>query len=162
VTTTIPKPATPLFMPAPRPTQRLSAEEASKLNEVSADLGFARPMSDSGAPPALQTTKEPNVHLEKPSKVGKSETLVKIKKPKNLSSVAAAGAAKARDVEDLFGNAQPLRLDVPQDLWLDLKVSAAKRRVSVRWLVLEALEKAGYDVSLNDIPEDGRRVRNSF
>jgi hypothetical protein len=75
---------------------------------------------------------------------------------------AAAGAAKVRAPEDLFGNAQPLRLDVPQDLWLDLKVTAAKRRVSVRWLVLEALERAGYDVALNDIPEDGRRVRHNI
>lgn len=157
--TTTSKPATPMFMPAPRPTQRLSPEDASRLNEVSADLGFARPMSDSGASPKLQTTKLPNEHLPQTRAPANA---VKPVKSKSLSTVAAAGAAKARPSEDLFGNAQPLRLDIPQDLWLDLKVAAAKRRVSVRWLVLEALEKAGYDVSLNNIPEDGRRVRNNL
>ena len=159
MTTTIPKSTTPMFMPAPRPTQRLSAEDASRLNEVSADLGFARPMGNSGASPKLQTAKPSNVHLPKIDTKAKT---IKSEKSKSLSNVAAAGAAKVRPSEDLFGNAQPLRLDVPQDLWLDLKVAAAKRRVSVRWLVLEALEQAGYDVSLNDIPEDGRRVRNNI
>jgi hypothetical protein len=159
MTTTIPKSITPKFMPAPRPTQRLSPEDATRLNEASADLGFARPMSDSGEPPKLQTSKQPNVHLPK---IQTDDRLTKLSKSNKLSTVAAAGAAKARAPEDLFGNAQPLRLDVPQDLWLDLKVTAAKRRVSVRWLVLEALERAGYDVALNDIPEDGRRVRNNI
>jgi hypothetical protein len=63
MTTTTPKPITPKFMPAPRPTQRLSPEDATRLNEASADLGFARPMSDSGEPPKLQKSKQPNVHL---------------------------------------------------------------------------------------------------
>ncbi|GBF59095.1 hypothetical protein PbB2_02787 [Candidatus Phycosocius bacilliformis] len=157
--TTTSKPTAPMFMPAPKPAKRLSPEDAHRLNEISADLGFARPMSDTGAPPKLQTNKVPNEHLPG---TGTQPNAVKAIESKSQSSVAAAGAAKARPSEDLFGNAQPLRLDIPQDLWLDLKVTAAKRRVSVRWLVLEALEKAGYDVSINNIPEDGRRVRNNL
>ena len=158
MTTTIPKPTAPKFMPAPRPTQRLSADDATRLKESSADLGFARPMDDSDSSLKLQTAKRPNVHLTAayPSQAPKKLDILN-----SPSRVAIAGMAKVRAAEDLFGNAQPLRLDVPQDLWLDLKVTAAKRRVSVRWLVLEALEKAGYDVSLSAIPEDGRRVRNN-
>ena len=145
-------------MPAPRPTQRLSAEDATNLKESSADLGFARPMDNSNSGLKPQTAKPPNVHLTgaQPSQAPKKSDI-----PSSPSRVAIAGMAKVRAAEDLFGNAQPLRLDVPQDLWLDLKVTAAKRRVSVRWLVLEALEKAGYDVSLSAIPEDGRRVRHN-
>jgi hypothetical protein len=158
MTTTIPKPITPQFMPAPRPTQRLSAEDATRLKESSADLGFARPMDQSDLTKKPQTTKQPNVHL---TTALPSQTPKKSDTSSSPSRVAIAGMAKVRAPEDLFGNAQPLRLDVPQDLWFDLKITAAKRRVSVRWLVLEALEKAGYDVSLSAIPEDGRRVRNN-
>ncbi|MFE1603271.1 hypothetical protein [Methylobacterium sp. ID0610] len=52
---------------------------------------------------------------------------------------------------------KPLRLEVPTALWLSLKMESAKREVSVKYLVIEALAKAGYDVDLSMIREDGRR-----
>ena len=38
-------------------------------------------------------------------------------------------------------------------------MEAIKRRVTVKFLVLEALAAKGYDVDLDAIPEDGRRLR---
>jgi hypothetical protein len=52
-----------------------------------------------------------------------------------------------------------LKFDVPDDLWDELRMAALMRRVTVKYLVLEALEAKGYGVDLAAIPEDGRRLR---
>lgn len=52
-----------------------------------------------------------------------------------------------------------VKLDVQDPLWTELRLAAARRRVSIRYLVHEALEMAGYPVDLSLIPEDGRRER---
>lgn len=72
------------------------------------------------------------------------------KAPKKPEPVARASEALSMS---------SLKFDVPTDLWTALKIDAAKRRVTVRYLVLEALSKHGYDVDLDAIPEDGRRQR---
>jgi hypothetical protein len=38
-------------------------------------------------------------------------------------------------------------------------MAALKRRVTVKFLVLEALAAKGYAIDLDAIPEDGRRLR---
>lgn len=52
-----------------------------------------------------------------------------------------------------------VKLDVQEPLWTELRVQAAMRRVSIRYLVHEALANYGYTVDLDDIPKDGRRER---
>ena len=123
-----------MFMPAPRPQSRLNPDEAKRLSEATADLGFARPTSSD------LTADDP---AKKPAK-GEGA----------LTTDAPSSAASSPT-----GPAQTLRLDVPDETWAGLKLEALKRRVTVRYLVLEALSKSGYPVDLNNIPEDGRRIR---
>ncbi|MGE7157534.1 hypothetical protein ACQKJ1_27955 [Methylorubrum rhodesianum] len=48
---------------------------------------------------------------------------------------------------------------MPEAVWTELRQAALNRRVTVKYLVLEALAAKGYKVDLNAVPEDGRRNR---
>ena len=50
-------------------------------------------------------------------------------------------------------------LSVPEYLFDELGLQAVKRRVTKRYLILEALSKAGFVVQPQDLEEDGRRRR---
>ncbi len=52
-----------------------------------------------------------------------------------------------------------LKFEVPDEVWTALRQEALNRRVTVRYLVLEALAAKGYNVDLATVPEDGRRLR---
>lgn len=52
-----------------------------------------------------------------------------------------------------------LKFSVPDEVWTALRQEALNRRVTVRYLVLEALAQKGYNVDLAAVPEDGRRLR---
>jgi hypothetical protein len=146
--------AKPLFMPAPRPSPRTSGAQAEALLAASADLGFARPTqaAPDGTKPSSDGAKRDQTGAKARDPAPKTAAL-------ETKSAVERGAPRPIDAADPFGRALPLRLDVPEDLWRDLKIKAAERRVTVRWLVLEALEQAGYAVATGAIPEDGRRVR---
>lgn len=123
------KPAGLAFQPAPRPSARVTPEQAEELASSTAGLGFSRP---STAPPAAP---------------GPSAITTTTKKPEPATRPSEALSMSS------------LKFDVPSDLWTTLKINAAQRRVTVRYLVLEALSKHGYDIDLEAIPEDGRRQR---
>ena len=50
-------------------------------------------------------------------------------------------------------------LSVPDYLFEELGMQAVKRRVTKRYLILEALAKAGFTIEPQDLEEDGRRRR---
>lgn len=52
-----------------------------------------------------------------------------------------------------------LKFEVPDAVWTALRQEALNRRVTVKYLVLEALAAKGYNVDLSAVPEDGRRLR---
>jgi hypothetical protein len=52
-----------------------------------------------------------------------------------------------------------LKFEVPDAVWIALRQEALNRRVTVKYLVLEALAAKGYSVDLSAVPEDGRRIR---
>jgi hypothetical protein len=52
-----------------------------------------------------------------------------------------------------------LKFEVPDEVWTALRQEALNRRVTVKYLVLEALAAKGYSVDLSAVPEDGRRLR---
>ncbi len=56
---------------------------------------------------------------------------------------------------------EPLKIMIPSYLNRALAVTAGERRVSKRWLVMDALRQAGFDVREEDLFEDGRRFRVS-
>ena len=56
---------------------------------------------------------------------------------------------------------EPLKITIPSYLNRALTVAAGERRVSKRWLVMDALRQAGFEVREDDLYEDGRRLRGS-
>ena len=119
----------PAFQPAPRPRPRTSPEEAQQLAAATGDLGFTR----------ASTAPEPQQDAEAVEPVSP-----KAQEPK--SPIAPTKAAA-------------LKFEVPDEVWTALRQEALNRRVTVKYLVLEALAAKGYNVDLTSVPEDGRRIR---
>lgn len=130
----------PMFQPAPRPRPRTSPEEAQQLAAASGDLGFTRP---SNAPEAVVPTPAPALVPPVPESASAQAPKAPLAPAK--APAAAKGAA--------------LKFEVPDEVWMALRQEALNRRVTVRYLVLEALAAKGYDVDLSIVPEDGRRLR---
>lgn len=56
---------------------------------------------------------------------------------------------------------EPLKIMIPSYLNRALATAAGERRVSKRWLVMDALRQAGFAIREHDLFEDGRRFRGS-
>lgn len=74
-----------------------------------------------------------------------------------IEAVATIAQAPKFPVATTKGTA--LKFEVPDEVWVALRQEALNRRVTVRYLVLEALAAKGYNVDLSAVPEDGRRIR---
>lgn len=161
-------------MPAPRPTSRISPQEAQKLIEAASDLGFSRSHLTSAqtrdeedfvVTEVAQTALEASVKSKAPKKeTGAPADLrlgsyqdIKARKKARIDARTSQGTPKVKLESPSLG--QAVRLDVPDEVWTALKLSAIKRRTTVKYLILEALKKADYPVNLDLIPEDGRRLR---
>lgn len=125
----------PAFQPAPRPRPRISPEDAQQLAVATSDLGFTRPSS---AP-------EPQAGESVAPSVGSAPV------------VATSAQAPKAPLAAVKGTA--LKFEVPDSVWTALRQEALNRRVTVKYLVLEALAAKGYNVDLAAVPEDGRRLR---
>ncbi len=123
----------PAFQPAPRPRPRISPEDAQQLAVATSDLGFTRPSS------------APEARAEEP-----------VQPPAEHSATPAAQEPKT-PIAPVKGTA--LKFEVPDLVWTALRQEALNRRVTVKYLVLEALAAKGYNVDLAAVPEDGRRLR---
>ena len=119
----------PAFQPAPRPRPRTSPEEAQQLAAATSDLGFTR----------ASTAPESQQDAEAVEPVSPNAQAPK-------SPIAPSKAAA-------------LKFEVPDEVWTALRQEALNRRVTVKYLVLEALAAKGYNVDLTSVPEDGRRIR---
>ena len=137
------------FMPSPRPRPRTSPEDARQLASATGDLGFTRP---SNAPedavakvkiPKAQNTKDPVAPFEDSA-------------PRAIPSGSSAFEVPAAKAPP---RASSLKFEVPDEVWFALRQEALNRRVTVRYLVLEALAAKGYGIDLSTVPEDGRRLR---
>lgn len=121
----------PTFMPSPRPRPRTSSEDAQQLAAATSDLGFTRASSAPEEPPA-ESAPTPN---------------------------AAPAIAQAPKSPIAPPKGAALKFEVPDEVWTALRQEALNRRVTVKYLVLEALAAKGYSVDLSAVPEDGRRLR---
>lgn len=148
------KTARPLFQPAPRPRPLNDAAATEALKKVTEDVGFNRPTS---APAA---TAEPNL-----APAAKPEIAAPAPAPKVLAAAPAPRAApKAKAAKPVPASAfadreTSLKFVIDDELSTALKLDAVRRRVTVKFLVLEALAEKGYPVDLATLPEDGRRAR---
>jgi hypothetical protein len=132
------------FQPAPRPQPRLSPEQTRELAAATRDLGFGRTTSAPGteaAEAALPTPSTPPVAPSTPPPSTKG----------GKSAEPAAGPLAERMAM--------LKVAVPDELWAALRHEALNRRVTVKYLVMEALAAKGYDIDLSKVAEDGRRLR---
>lgn len=123
------------FQPAPRPKPRTSPEEVARLRAATEDLGFGRAVTPIGSPV--------------------TEPVPAASPPKSAVTSPAPADVTAAETR----RAPALKFDVPDELWDDLRLQALRRRVTVKYLVLEALAAKGYPVDLAAVPEDGRRIR---
>ena len=121
----------PMFQPAPRPRPLTSSEDAHQLATANGDLGFTR----------SSTAPAPEVKRDVPAAEPVSPTAQVPKSPIAPSKGAA------------------LKFEVPDEVWTALRQEALNRRVTVKYLVLEALAAKGYQVDLAAVPQDGRRLR---
>lgn len=144
------KPQPLTFQPAPRPTARISNAVAEQLAGANADLGFSRASSAPSAPEAPAFKPAP-----RPAEAKRTAAAA----PRGVRPARPVRVSRAETSPGLAAGLASLKFDVPEDLWTALKISAAQRRVTVKFLVLEALSKHGYEVDLDAIPEDGRRLR---
>jgi hypothetical protein len=149
------KPATLAFQPAPRPTPRVTADVAAQLAGATADLGFSRassaPTDPVAAPvaekPPFQPAPRPMAKVPaSPPVQSKASRRREARPPRQARPSASEGGLAA------------LKLDIPEELWTKLRIEAVKRRITVKYLVLEALANQGY-LDLSAFEEDGRRLR---
>lgn len=75
-----------------------------------------------------------------------------------VGSAAVQSAPDAKPVVPVTP-CKSFNLSVPEYLFDELGLQAVKRRVTKRYLILEALAKAGFEVQPQDLEEDGRRRR---
>ena len=142
------KPAAFAFQPAPRPQPRASPAQTRDLNAATADLGFGRTTSPPASEPASpEAAKEPS-----PAATPQAKGAAAPQPAPRASLSPAAASEPAR-------RSPALKFDVPDAVWQALRHEALNRRVTVKYLVLEALADKGYQVDLSAVPEDGRRLR---
>lgn len=123
-----------VFQPAPRPKPRTSPEEARQLAEAAEDLGFTRP---STAPEAERAAAD-------------------------IAPTPAPMQPRPNPPLPKRANAQKdpaLKFSIPEEVWTELRQRALDERVTVKFLVLRALARDGFAIDLDNLPEDGRRVR---
>lgn len=131
----------PAFQPAPRPRPRITPEDAQQLAVATSDLGFTRPSS------------APDAQAEKPT----MPSAEPVSAAASTAPVAQEPKTPLAPVASTKGTA--LKFEVPDQVWTALRQEALNRRVTVKYLVLEALAAKGYSVDLTAVPEDGRRLR---
>ncbi|KQP53646.1 hypothetical protein ASF41_23265 [Methylobacterium sp. Leaf111] len=130
----------PPFLPSPRPRPHTSPEEARLLAAATSDLGFTRASSAPQEPPAA---------------LGVPET----PRPAETIETGPVRTPKIRASARRRTKATVLKVEVPDPVWTALRQEALDRRVTVKYLVLEALAAKGYAFDLSAIPKDGRRLR---
>ncbi|MCA0359020.1 hypothetical protein [Caulobacter sp. CCH5-E12] len=145
------KAARPAFQPAPRPRPINDAGATEALRKATEDLGFNR------------TTSAPAGVIE--ADVASPAQATPAPAPKALAVAPAPRAApkpkavKPAPATDFSDRETSLKFVIDDELSTALKLDAVRRRVTVKFLVLEALAEKGYPVDMATLHEDGRRVR---
>lgn len=157
------KPPALNFQPTPRPRPLNAPDTAEALKELTRDVGFGRPTS---APPAqdLASASPINADKDHDSAALGSNPPRKPFKGAPPTSTASAGATKfkgpaSRPQTEGARRSPSLRIEVDDQLWDALRLTAMRRRVTVKYLIYEALAAQGFEIDMSAVPEDGRRER---
>lgn len=98
-------------------------------------------------------------HLAETKGVGK------LVKPETSNRAGEGGSAPSRKAPAPVNDATPrermktVNLELPDYVWTDLKIRAAKEQVSLRHIVMTALVSHGVEIKESDMVQDGRRMR---
>jgi hypothetical protein len=144
------KPAGLAFQPAPRPQPRVSPEQSRELADAARDLGFGRTTS---APDA-----EPTPVAQAVPQAAPAASIMPTPRPAKASAPAKAPQA-AKAAAPTRDRKAALKIEMDDETWTGLRHEALNRRVTVKYLVMEALAEKGYAIDLTQVAEDGRRVR---
>jgi hypothetical protein len=79
--------------------------------------------------------------------------------PPAVSDRSGEGAKPAADEVSPRGRRKSLNLELPDYVWTELKIRAARNETSVRHIVMTALLGEGITIEDADMIEDGRRLR---
>ena len=150
------KPARPAFQPAPRPRPINDAGSTEALRKATEDLGFNRTTSSAPAGEPIEPAVAAVARLQPVSPAPRPKVVEEPPPPRAAAKTKAEKSAPALDFSD---RETSLKFVIDDALSTALKLDAVKRRVTVKYLVLEALAEKGYPVDLANLPEDGRRVR---
>jgi hypothetical protein len=82
-----------------------------------------------------------------------------VSSPLGFGTRASPKPAADAPVPPLMTPCKSFNLSVPDYLFDELGMQAVKRRVTKRYLILEALAKSGFAIEPQDLDEDGRRRR---
>ena len=150
----------PSFQPAPRPRPINPAGSAEALQEATRDLGFTRKTSaEEAAPPEAQAP------VAAPAKPVLAPAPAPVVQPRAAEPVAIAKAApkpkpaKAEPTSAFEDRETSIKFAISDELSTALKLDAVQRRVTVKYIILEALAAKGYPIDLVNLPQDGRRVK---
>ncbi len=154
------KVARPMFQPAPRPRPINDGAATAALKEATRDLGFGRTSSDMSAVEAEPQAK-PAAPVPPPSPAPSpaptpravAQPQAKLKIAKRAEAIAPVVAADPGD------RSTSIKFEIDEALSTALKFEAVRRRVTVKYLILEALAAKDFPVDLANQPQDGRRVR---
>jgi len=82
-----------------------------------------------------------------------------VSSPLGFGTRANPAPAPSPPIPPTMSPCRSFNLSVPDYLFDELGMQAVKRRVTKRYLILEALAKTGFTVETQDLEEDGRRRR---
>lgn len=152
----------PSFQPAPRPRPINPAGGAEALQEATRDLGFTRKTSaEEVAPPEAQ------VSFAAPAQPAPAPATASapIMAPQTATPAVVAKAAskskppKVEPTSAFEDRETSIKFAISDELSTALKLDAVQRRVTVKYIILEALAAKGYPIDLVNLPQDGRRAK---
>jgi hypothetical protein len=73
--------------------------------------------------------------------------------------ISDGGGEGAGFVSEQVSRYATVKVDVPVAVYRQLRINAAARGVTSKYLLLELLASGGYDIDLSQVPTDGRRGR---
>ncbi len=152
----------PIFQPAPRPQRINDAGTAEALRKATEDLGFNRTTSAPASAP--EPALAPVAKVE-PAPSPSAPAVAATRVPKVAAAAPAPRAApkpkavRSAPASDFSERETSLKFTIDDELSTALKLEGVNRRVTVKFLVLEALAEKGYPVDLTTLQEDGRRAR---
>jgi len=79
--------------------------------------------------------------------------------PSPATSTSPSAVTRDTDEGTPRSRMKSVNIDLPDYAWTELKILAAREQVSVRHIIMRALNDRGIKITAFDLVEDGRRLR---